>query len=124
MTRMMSARAAGRRSRIAVRALRIAGSLALLVATLVAACGGDDSTAPTTSTPRPPGAAATPASGENASTSTVAYQDAFAYCAAVGDVLHPTSPYQGPLEPTAVVSALEKASGAAPGGLDHFAQQN
>ncbi len=50
------------------------------------------------------------------------YTDPFAYCGAVGDMLHPDSRYAGPAIPDTVVRSLEKALNSKPGTLDSFAR--
>ncbi len=77
--------------------------------------GGSSSVAAT------PVAGVTPVSSAASATELATYSDPFAYCAAVGDQLHPDNRYTGPAEPQSVVRALERALGSKPGTLDNFA---
>ncbi len=126
------------RSRSVARGLLLGLALTAMMA---AACGGDDDDkVASTNTPLAvTSPVQQPTSGSAAAQATTAgqptpaqtaivlktYADPFDYCTGVKDQLHPDAKtgYVGQAEPAAIVKGLELASGAAPGGLQHFADQ-
>lgn len=91
-------------------ALIVAGAAAL-------AFRGDNSPSAAATIPASP----SPAAAAPAIATAGSYSDPFAYCAAVGDALHPDSRYTGPAEPDSVVRALERALGSKEGTLANYA---